>query len=122
MLTEPAKTDRVKLTEYTFYTSLLVYHVLLILYRVIYPTVVPQDVYFGGSWKYLTHCNAMFQICYFLYAGYLVIMKVDSERCKRVRDIAFATVVFPLGIFVGVMYWVLYHTDKNLVYNKAVDL
>ena len=121
MLTLPLSTTCtlvVMLTEQVFYTSLFVYHLLLLFYRTLYPTVVPQDVYFGGNWKYLTHCNAILQICYFLYAGCLTVMKSESERCKRLRDTISACLVFPLGIFVGVMFWVLYHTDKNLVYNK----
>ena len=39
----------------------------------------------------------------------------------QIRDYYFATLAFPIGQFVGIIFWTLWHINRELVFPKAFD-
>ena len=90
---------------------------------------------FGGPWKYLTFWNLWFQAVYFLICFVNDLRgRIPSEKkcaCKmsrtkealinsgsklvRAEDYIYCTVAFPIGMFVGIIFWTLYAIDRELV-------
>ena len=87
----------------------------------------PERKRFGGSWKYLTHWNIYLQLVYF---GLALVNDVfgsetrPNEACSRLqkgRDFLFSTLAFPIGIFVPIIFWVLFNIDRKLVFPSELD-
>ena len=82
---------------------------------------------FGGSWKFLTHWNITLQLVYFCLAflndvfGTEYKAKQDASYFQKLRDFLFATLAFPIGTFVSIIFWVLFNLDRDLVYPEALD-
>lgn len=48
-------------------------------------------------------------------------MNNDRPLIRKIRDYIFGTLTFPFVFDVGVMYWILYAIDRELVMPKAID-
>ena len=88
---------------------------------------IPTQKSFGGQWKYLTFINLWIQLTYFIVSflnnifGSFSKDKLSSSRLQKVRDYYFATLAFPIGQFVGIIFWTLWHINRELVFPKAFD-
>lgn len=58
--------------------------------------------------------NASYKKCFFLYP--------DNSTRRSFEDLLFASLAFPMGMFVGLIFWGLYLTDRNLVFPPVLDL
>lgn len=82
---------------------------------------------FGGLWKYLTFWNLWVQLLFCLvcllndFLGSDEVLHSKASRLQRIRDFYFATVAFPIGVFVGIMFWSLYLIDRELVFPEILD-
>jgi len=72
---------------------------------------------FAGDWKYLTYINMWLQLIFFIIAFLANFVK----SLRGVRDLFFASAAFPIGMFVGVMFWSLWAIDRELIFPKALD-
>ena len=72
---------------------------------------------FAGDWKYLTYINMWLQLIFFIIAFLANFVK----SLRGVRDLLFASAAFPIGMFVGVMFWSLWAVDRELIFPKALD-
>ena len=87
----------------------------------------PTRIEFGGSWKFLTHWNIFLQLAYFNLAFFNDIFgtesstKEASSRLQKCRDFLFSTMAFPVGIFVPIIFWILFNIDRNLVFPPSFD-
>ncbi|XP_025911650.1 androgen-induced gene 1 protein-like [Apteryx rowi] len=88
-----------------------------------------SDDTYGGRWKYLTFINQILQTLLF---GICVIIdfvlvfatakkKSVSSRLLPVKDFIFSVLVFPVGLFVAVMFWTLYAYNRELIYPEELD-
>jgi len=85
---------------------------------------------YGGRWKYMTFICMIIQTVYF---GYSLLNDVfgsnlsphlqqgHRSRLQKLRDVFFASVAFPLGVFVVLTFWGIYAVDRELVFPKALD-
>lgn len=95
---------------------------------------IPPDVYPVGkafprtrNLKFLEFWNALVQAAFFTLSfiddligkngGYLRQMLY----LRKVRDYLFASMAFPLGIFVSTMFWFLYAINRQLIYPMCFD-
>ena len=44
-----------------------------------------------------------------------------ASKLQKCRDYLFATLAFPIGQFVGIIFWVLFHIDRELVFPLHYD-
>ncbi|XP_053566615.1 androgen-induced gene 1 protein [Bombina bombina] len=94
---------------------------------------IPAHHTYGGSWKFLTFINLVFQAVFF---GICVLSDISSLLTKgsdnleqerqlkkliSLRDWMMAVLAFPVGSFVVTMFWGLYLYDRELVYPKLLD-
>ena len=87
-------------------------------YRVNMPVKLsPERLAFGGVWKYLTFLNMLLQCIFFSIA----LLSNYTKRLTKVRDIMFASAAFPMGLFVGVIFWSLWAVDRELVFPVKLD-
>ena len=56
---------------------------------------------FGGVAKYLTFLNMLLQFIFFNVAFLANFVK----SLRGVRDVMFASAAFPIGMFVGIVFW-----------------
>ncbi|XP_014000908.1 androgen dependent TFPI regulating protein 1 [Salmo salar] len=86
---------------------------------------------FGGRWKYLTFLNLVLQTVFF---GLVVLIDIihlilpsKSLKCGvplllvKLRDTIFTILAFPIGTFVFLSFWSIYHYDREMVYPKFLD-
>ncbi|VVC29469.1 Hypothetical protein CINCED_3A005717 [Cinara cedri] len=92
-------------------------------------SVNPIDDAFGGKFKYLTFLNGCFQAVFFVYAlvvdVFPMIFPTKSsifETLCQVKYFFFASIAFPLSMFVSTSFWSLWFIDRNLVMPKDIDL
>jgi len=71
---------------------------------------------FGGMWKFLTFWDLWFQLVYFT----LALVSLASPKVGRVRDHFFASVSFPLGVFVCVFFWAVHLYDQELIFPPKI--
>ncbi|GBM99595.1 hypothetical protein AVEN_261895-1 [Araneus ventricosus] len=82
-------------------------------------TGAPEE--YAGFWKYLTYWNLIFHFVFFALSSIFDIMRPECEvydSILRIRDTAFAGIVFPYGVFVFVMFWGIYIIDRDLIFPK----
>ena len=72
---------------------------------------------FGGVWKYLTFLNMLLQFIFFIVAMLANFVK----SLRSTRDLIFASAAFPIGMFVGIIFWTLYHIDRKLIFPVELD-
>lgn len=80
---------------------------------------------FGGMWKFLTFWDLWFQLTYFTVALINNIVGSESSSKKasstqKLRDHLFASVAFPIGIFVCLFFWAVHLYDDNLIFPPQV--
>ena len=82
---------------------------------------------FGGQWKYLTFLNLWLQLVYFVISFLNNIFRSHAKEdnsatsLQKIRDFLFATLAFPIGQFVGIIFWMLFHIDRELVFPVILD-
>ena len=72
---------------------------------------------FGGVWKYLTFLNMLLQFIFFIVA----VLANFVKSLRSTRDLIFASAAFPIGMFVGIIFWTLYHIDRKLIFPVELD-
>eukprot|EP00092_Neocalanus_flemingeri_P006468 GFUD01006972.1.p1 GENE.GFUD01006972.1~~GFUD01006972.1.p1 ORF type:complete len:223 (+),score=52.61 GFUD01006972.1:135-803(+) len=77
----------------------------------------PERMKFGGVWKYLTFLNMILQFVFFSIA----LLTNFTKSLTKVRDLMFASAAFPMGMFVGVIFWSLWAVDRELVFPARYD-
>ena len=94
---------------------------LVAIYYDIFILDLPEDISptrekFGGHFKYLTFLNMCLQFLFFTNCIFADFSAENSRICK-LRDIVFASAAFPIGIFVGVIFWSLWAIDRELIFS-----
>nr|XP_032808881.1 androgen-induced gene 1 protein-like [Petromyzon marinus] len=89
---------------------------------------LPGSLSYGGHWKYLTFIDLNLQLVYF---GICVLVDILAliqgkggnalQTLTQLRDKVFATLAFPLAVFVMTSFWTIYAVDRELVYPKQLD-
>ena len=117
---------------------LVLFHIVVILNYVVFlwykdsikdrmNELYPDREEFGGSWKFLTHWNIALQLIYFCLAllndlfGTECRTKEQASHLQRSRDFLFSTLAFPIGIFVPIIFWILFHLNRDLVFPPDLD-
>ena len=72
---------------------------------------------FGGVFKYLTFLNMLLQFIFFCVA----FLANFYAKARRFRDILFASAAFPIGMFVGIVFWTLFFINRELIFPKILD-
>ncbi|KAM8798028.1 androgen-induced gene 1 protein-like [Eudromia elegans] len=88
-----------------------------------------SDDTYGGRWKYLTFINQILQTLLFgicVIIDFILIFTTAkkrsmSSRLLPVKDFIFSVLVFPVGLFVAVMFWTLYAYNRELIYPEELD-
>ncbi|CAH6801409.1 Adtrp [Phodopus roborovskii] len=85
-----------------------------------------KEFHDGGRSKYLTLLNLLLQAVFFGVACLddvlkRIIGRKDIKFITSVRDLLFTTLVFPISAFVFLVFWTLFHYDRNLIYPKGLD-
>ncbi|CAF3754424.1 unnamed protein product [Adineta steineri] len=81
----------------------------------------------GREYKFLTVLNLHLQAMYYIICIINFCFGTDTlESGKRsflqkLRDLLFAGATFPIGMFVCIAFWGLYHIDREFVYPKELD-
>ena len=91
------------------------------IYWDLYILKLPGPRTFGGQWKFLTFWNLWIQFIYFTISFLTNILGSKASKLTSIRDYLFATLAFPIGQFVGIVFWVLFHLDRELVFPKRFD-
>merc|ERR1712241_267698 len=87
-------------------------------YRINMPEKLsPTRNQFGGVWKYLTFLNMLLQFIFFTIA----LLSNFTKRLHGVRDLVFASAAFPIGMFVGIIFWSIWAVDRELIFPKVLD-
>ncbi|XP_013199392.1 androgen-dependent TFPI-regulating protein [Amyelois transitella] len=82
---------------------------------------------FGGKLKYLTYLNALLQTAYFAISLVNDIIGTNEPSpagkplIRRVKDVMFSSLAFPLSIFVGTTFWGIYAVDRELILPRSLD-
>ena len=70
-----------------------------------------------GVWKYLTFLNMLLQFNFFTIA----LLSNVVKQLQPVRDLIFASAAFPIGMFVGIVFWTLFFINRELIFPKILD-
>ncbi|KAA0718269.1 Androgen-dependent TFPI-regulating protein [Triplophysa tibetana] len=80
---------------------------------------------YGGPWKYLTFLNPVLQMVFFGLGSLNDLQPVGKDSKKSslslCKDLLFSVFVFPVGVFVVLLFWLIYTYDRNLVYPASMD-
>ncbi|XP_053610712.1 androgen-induced gene 1 protein-like [Plodia interpunctella] len=82
---------------------------------------------FGGKLKYLTYLNALVQTAYFSVSllndliGTNETSPSQKPLTRRIKDVMFSSLAFPLSIFVGTTFWGIYAVDRELILPRSID-
>ncbi|XP_037700305.1 androgen-induced gene 1 protein isoform X1 [Choloepus didactylus] len=94
---------------------------------------MPSHQTYGGSWKFLTFIDLVIQAVFF---GICVLTDLSSlltrgsgsreqerqlKKLIALRDWVLAVLAFPVGIFVVVVFWIIYAYDREMIYPKLLD-
>ncbi|KAM5298319.1 androgen-dependent TFPI-regulating protein [Ctenodactylus gundi] len=116
-------------------TSACVYHFLVLNWYLFLNYYIPQqgkdskksNVFQDGAQsKYLTLLNLLLQAIFFGVACLDDVLKRIKGRkniwfITAFRDLLFATLVFPLCMFVFLAFWIFFLYDRELIFPKALD-
>ncbi|XP_048354152.1 androgen-dependent TFPI-regulating protein-like isoform X2 [Sphaerodactylus townsendi] len=87
-----------------------------------------KETTYGGHWKHLTFLNQVLQAMLFVLCVVIDFVHLCSPYHETlsallvpVRDFIFSVFVFPVGLFVAVVFWGLYAYDRELVYPRELD-
>ncbi|KAK3749275.1 hypothetical protein QZH41_016054 [Actinostola sp. cb2023] len=85
----------------------------------------PGVLEFGWRWKYLTFLNLVSQLTFFVLASLIDVVTLlrgqETKWIVSVRDVLFASIVFPIGVFVAVTFWGIYAIDRELIFPTFLD-
>lgn len=88
------------------------------MYRIVMPERLSGNRNgFGGVWKYLTFLNMLLQFIFFTIA----LLANFVKRFRPARDLIFASAAFPVGMFVGIIFWSIWAVDRELIFPKVLD-
>eukprot|EP00088_Acartia_fossae_P025275 TRINITY_DN26103_c0_g1_i1.p1 TRINITY_DN26103_c0_g1~~TRINITY_DN26103_c0_g1_i1.p1 ORF type:complete len:233 (-),score=37.07 TRINITY_DN26103_c0_g1_i1:200-871(-) len=95
------------------------------IYYDLYVLKLPNDIHpvreqYGGQGKYLTFLNMCLQFMYFTVC-LLADLAGSNSKIAKIRDKIFASAAFPIGIFVGVIFWGLYAVNRELIFPQKLD-
>ncbi|XP_076018001.1 androgen-dependent TFPI-regulating protein [Genypterus blacodes] len=84
---------------------------------------LPPGIFpYGGPWKYLTFLNLLLQVTFF---GLALVIDLQSGKqsniLNRCKDLLFSVFVFPVGMFVVLLFWMIFAYDRELVYPATID-
>ncbi|XP_059556523.1 androgen-induced gene 1 protein isoform X6 [Myotis daubentonii] len=94
---------------------------------------MPSHHTYGGSWKFLTFIDLVIQAVFF---GICVLTDLSSlltrgsgnqeqerqlKKLISLRDWMLAVLAFPVGVFVVVVFWIIYAYDREMIYPKLLD-
>ncbi|CAJ1067801.1 androgen-dependent TFPI-regulating protein [Xyrichtys novacula] len=83
---------------------------------------LPPGIFvYGGPWKYLTFLNLLLQMCFFGLAALSDLQEKSESFLSRCKDLLFSVFVFPVGMFVVLLFWVIFTYDRELVYPATID-
>ncbi|XP_032808882.2 androgen-induced gene 1 protein-like isoform X1 [Petromyzon marinus] len=94
---------------------------------------LPGSLSYGGHWKYLTFIDLILQLVYFglcVSVDILALIQGKGKENKgkvlqtltQLRDNIFATLAFPLAVFVMTSIWTIYGNEHKLVYPKKLNV
>ncbi|CAF1138909.1 unnamed protein product [Adineta ricciae] len=81
----------------------------------------------GGKYNFLTILNLHLQVVYFgvcilnFFLGTNTVALEKRSLLQKLRDFLFAGAAFPIGMFVCITFWGLYHIDRKLIHPKEID-
>jgi len=80
----------------------------------------------GGSFRFLTFLNILFQTAYYFFAFAIdmltvVLNKKSSEKLHKTRDFFLASIAFPYAMIVVSTFWSVYSVDRELIYPSFLD-
>ncbi|XP_074607801.1 androgen-induced gene 1 protein-like [Acropora palmata] len=84
----------------------------------------PNHRVYGGKFKFLTFLNVLLQLVYFTIAiigDVLTLIKGKDSWLIKLRDILFASLAFPICVFVTATFWGIYLVDRDLIFPKGMD-
>lgn len=83
---------------------------------------LPKGIFvYGGPWKYLTFLNLLLQMSYFGLAAASDLQEKHHSSLRKLRDLLFTVFVFPVGMFVVLLFWSIFLYDRELVYPATID-
>lgn len=74
---------------------------------------------FVGKWEYLTYWNFLFQTIYFFISFWKTLFKY--EKPNLYWSVFLAGIVFPLCMFVNIVFWILYFIDREMILPEVLD-
>ncbi|XP_062986436.1 androgen-dependent TFPI-regulating protein [Elgaria multicarinata webbii] len=82
---------------------------------------------YAGPWKFLTCLHVALQAIFYgvsLLADVCVLTKKYriAKSIFPLRDLIFASLAFPMSMFVFTIFWILFSYDRELVFPKNLDL
>ncbi|CAF4269771.1 unnamed protein product [Adineta steineri] len=81
----------------------------------------------GGKYKFLTILNLHLQAIYYIiciinfFFGTDTIETGKRSFLQKLRDLIYAGAAFPIGMYVCIAFWGIYHVDRELIYPKELD-
>ncbi|XP_059052656.1 androgen-induced gene 1 protein-like [Achroia grisella] len=81
----------------------------------------------GGKLKYLTYLDAIVQSIYFTIAflndlfGNNESTLSEKPLIRRIKDILFCALAYPVAMFVGISFWGIYAVDRELILPRSLD-
>merc|ERR1719442_389427 len=82
--------------------------------------LAPNRDKMGGVLKYLTFLNMVLQCGFFLIA-FIANFTGKKSGFAKARDVIFASAAFPIGMFVGIVFWTLFFINRELIFPKILD-
>nr|XP_046258711.1 androgen-dependent TFPI-regulating protein isoform X2 [Scatophagus argus] len=85
---------------------------------------LPPGIFvYGGPWKYLTFLNLVLQMSFFGLATVsdLQPKEKSGSTLNRCKDLLFSVFAFPVGMFVVLLFWIIFAYDRELVYPATID-
>ncbi|XP_071769415.1 androgen-dependent TFPI-regulating protein [Centroberyx gerrardi] len=85
---------------------------------------LPPGIFvYGGPWKYLTFLNLLLQMVFFGLAAVNDLQpgKKSETVLNRCKDLLFSVFAFPVGMFVVLLFWMIFAYDRELVYPATID-
>uniref|UniRef100_A0A673HVN6 Androgen-dependent TFPI-regulating protein-like n=1 Tax=Sinocyclocheilus rhinocerous TaxID=307959 RepID=A0A673HVN6_9TELE len=87
--------------------------------------IPPGMFVYGGPWKYLTFLNLFLQIVFFGLASVNDLPPVGKGSKMSLlclcKDLLFSVFAFPVGMFVVLLFWLIFAYDRQLVYPASMD-
>ncbi|XP_064194552.1 androgen-dependent TFPI-regulating protein isoform X2 [Anguilla rostrata] len=115
-------------------TQMKIFHILaFVLYAFVILSMAAKDgeplppgiFMYGGPWKYLTFLNLVLQMVFFGLAAACDFQsslgKGMAKQRNLCKDLLFSVFAFPVGMFVVLLFWVIFTYDRELVYPVSMD-